>query len=180
MARGLTKIGLVIGVGLLSGVLMAGTASAAPTDDRTATASDGSKVPAPTRDPVTPPGSKQEGGGQTAGKALPMHLDGTCSVYANGTGDLCLWYFSSFTGSRVDFYYNDSNLYNNVFLTSGSGKGAVVASNAESAYNYDSIWTAWVCTDPSYAGSCGYILPRTGGNFTATFYNRSDSLYWTL
>jgi hypothetical protein len=181
MARGVTRIGAAVGAGLLLALLAAGPAGAAPPDGSDpAVAASGSKVPAPVTGQPAPAGSKLGTTGQTAANALPMHLDGSCNAYTSGTGDLCLWYFSGYGGSRVDFYYSDSNLWTNVFLSAGSGQGAVVANNSESAYNYDSIYTAWVCTSTSYNGSCGYILPRRGGNFVPTYFNNSESLYWTL
>jgi hypothetical protein len=107
------------------------------------------------------------------------HLDGTCNhYYSDNTGDLCLWYFQNYSGSKIDFYYGDSNLFNNYFITAGSGQGAVVANNAESDFNYDGIYTAWVCTGTSSSGSCGFISPLTGGNFNTTYKNNVESFYW--
>jgi len=183
MARGLAKLGLALGAGLLTAVMAAGPALAGPTpsaDDRpTATESDGSKVPAPTRVGTTPTQPKNEGNGQTVGRALSAHLDGTCNIYSSGTGDLCLWYFSGYGGSHVDYYFNDYSFWNDVFLSAGTGKGAVVANNSESAFNYDRIWIAWVYTSTNCSGTGGYILPWTGGNFVPTFFNNSESLCWT-
>jgi hypothetical protein len=183
MARVLARFGLVIGAGLLTAVMAAGPAMAGPqaADEGSSTEANGAKVPAPTRVGTTPTQPKNEApreDGLRAG-ALPAHLDGTCNFYLSGTGDLCLWYFSGYSGSRVDFYSADNSLWTNVFLTAGSGQGANVANNSESAYNYDAIWTAWVCTSTNQNGSCGYIRPRTGGNFNATYFNNTESLHWS-
>jgi hypothetical protein len=177
MARGVAKLGAVAGAGLLAVLMAAGTASAAP-DGTPAVSDAGAKVPAP-QTGLPAPGPKLEGGGQTAARALPMHLDGVCNFYLNGTGDICYWYFAGYGGSHVDYFYGDTSHWNNVFNSAGSGQGAVVANNFESVYNYDTLWTAWLCTSTNYNGSCGYVLPRHGGNLNATWFNNTESLYWT-
>lgn len=109
------------------------------------------------------------------------HIDSTiCYVYSNGTGDLCQWYYTNYSGSRGGTYSNDASLWDDRFMTGGSGQGAIMANNAESTWNYDSYYTAWVCTGTSYTGSCGYVKPNSGGNFNGTYYNNVESLYWTL
>jgi len=116
-----------------------------------------------------------------SGGSLTAHQDGACNDYGNwygSTGDLCLWYLSNFVGSSSDFYSADNNLWNNYFLTPGWGQGQTVANNAESDWNYDSTYTAWVCTGVDYTGVCGYIPPDSGGNFSSTFKNNVESLYW--
>jgi hypothetical protein len=131
-----------------------------------------------TADVSTADGAKSRN--QPAPEVSTSHLDGTCNYYSNYTGDLCLWYYQSFYGSKADFYYADSNLWNNYFVTPGAGQGRVVANNAESDFNYDRTYTAWVCQGINYTGTCGYIPPWTGGNFVyPTFKNNVESFYWS-
>lgn len=163
-------------------VLWTGSAVAAPpTDGQTAAFEASPATPPPAERGSGTPAPKPAGPGtQLSGGALAAHLDGACNVYSNGTGDLCLWYFVNFGGSKVDFYYNDPDLWNNVFLTAGAGKGAIVANNTESGKNYDSRWTAWGCVNRNYVGPCGWALPGAAGNITPFYKNNVESIYWTL
>jgi hypothetical protein len=189
MHKVIAKWGLAFGSAVLLTGLIAGPAAAAPksaapksaAEDQASVSVDPTlKVPAPTRAAPAPTQPKNEPVGQGVSIALAAHLDGTCNMYASGTGDLCQWYFSGYSGSRVDYYYADNSFWNDTFLSAGSGQGATVANNAESAYNYDSIWTAWVCTSTNRTGTCGYIRPRSGGNYNPSWFNNSESLYWTV
>jgi hypothetical protein len=115
-------------------------------------------------------------GGATASQAASK--DGVIQ-----NGEFVQWYFSGYNGGCEDDYYGDSSFYNDYFKNCGqgtSGVGALVANNAESDYNYDFSYTAHVCTGVNSTGTCSYVSPRTGGTFNSTFYNRVQSLYWTL
>jgi Peptidase inhibitor family I36 len=103
-----------------------------------------------------------------------------CYAYSDGTGDLCLWYYYNYSGSRGGIYSNDISLWDDSFTTSGSGQGAIMANNTESFWNYDHIWTAFGCTGVVFTGSCGYAKPWTGGNFSSTFVNNLESVRWSL
>ena len=125
-------------------------------------------------------------GGAVAGKLAAPQLSitqlrtgDTCSAYADGHGDLCLWYFSNYGGSRTGFIRNDANLVDDRFVSAGSGQGAVVTNNAESVWNYDRFVTAWAATSPNYGGSNGFISPNSGGNFSATYKNNTESIFWS-
>src|SRR4051794_24407136 len=99
--------------------------------------------------------------------------DGACDV-----GDVCLYYFSNFAGSRYDTAHNDANLFNNRFITAGSGQGATVGNNAMSVWNRDPNTTVYLCTGLNSTGSCGYVLPGDFGNLSSTYSNRSQSITW--
>jgi hypothetical protein len=100
--------------------------------------------------------------------------DGACDV-----GDLCLYYYTSPTwGSGYDTSHNDPNLFNNHFIFTGSGQGAVVGSNAEAYWNRDPRTYVYVCTGLNSSGSCGWLAPNTYGNLNSTYYNRSQSVFW--
>jgi hypothetical protein len=188
MPRALTRIGLLIGVGLLAAVTATAPAAAAPgtaavgEPGGSAFEASPAPVPPPVRDPATPTVPKLQGTtGQVPGGAVALHLDGACNIYPNGTGDLCLWYLVNFVGASVDFYYSDNNLGNNAFIRPPNpGLGAVVANNTESGVNYDSIYTAWGCTGVNYTGLCGFARPHARGNITPAFKNNVESIYWTL
>jgi hypothetical protein len=105
---------------------------------------------------------------------------GSCATYRGGTaGDFCLWYFQNYVGSRAGVFDNTPDLRTVRFQTTGSGQGQTVYYNAESDYNYDTLYTAHVCTGLNYTGSCGFVSPRTGGNFTSTYSNKDASVYWS-
>ncbi len=95
-------------------------------------------------------------------------------------GDLGLWYFDSAHGygSLYDTSHNDNWLFDNHFISSGAGRGSVVANNSEFAWNRDPHTTVIVCTGYNYTGSCGTIAPNTSGNFTSTYSNNVESVYW--
>src|SRR5215213_736286 len=101
-----------------------------------------------------------------------------CSAYSDGHGDFCLWYLSNFTGSRTGFLRNDANLADDTFVGAGSGLGSTVTNNAESDWNYDRFATVFVATSPGYTGSIGFVGPSSGGNFSSTYKNNVESLYW--
>ena len=102
-----------------------------------------------------------------------------CSSYADGHGDLCLWYLSNYAGSRVGFLRDDANMADDRFRSAGSGQTSIVTNNAESAWNYDSFSIAYLATSPNYTGSVGFINPDSGGNLSATYKNNTESLYWS-
>lgn len=110
--------------------------------------------------------------------AYKTHQDGYCNLFPGGTGDLCLWYYQNYSGSVSDFYIGDPYLWDNPFISPGAGQGQTVANNAESDWNYDTIFTAWVCTSTGYTGYCGYIPPWSGGNFNYIYRNNVESLFW--
>jgi hypothetical protein len=95
-------------------------------------------------------------------------------------GDLGLYYFSSNLGygSLYDTSHNDNWLFDNHFISGGAGQGQVVANNAEFAWNRDPHTTVIVCTGYNYTGSCGVIGPNVYGNFTSTYSNKVESIYW--
>jgi hypothetical protein len=173
-----TKIGMAVVGGILAAFATVAPASAAPSTNSAADSavthtSAKTAAPAPNSHPA-PSGSKL-GTANGSGGARTQHLDGFCNV-----GDLCLWYFSGFQGSTVDFFWADDDLWDNVFLSPGAGQGSVVANNAESAWNYDSVLTAWTCTGTFQTGDCGFILPNSGGDFTSpTFSNNVESIHWS-
>jgi Peptidase inhibitor family I36 len=113
------------------------------------------------------------------GTAIPMTATADlCSSYSDGHGDLCLWYFSNFSGSSAGFLRNDANLVDDRFTSVGSGQSSLVTNNAESVWNYDRFKTAYVATSPGYTGFVGFLSPWSGGNFTSTYRNNVESLYW--
>jgi len=95
-------------------------------------------------------------------------------------GDLGLYYFSSNLGygSLYDTAHNDNYLFDNHFISAGAGQHQVVGANAEFAWNRDPHTTVIVCTGINYTGSCGVIGPNVYGNFTSTYSNRVESVYW--
>lgn len=95
-------------------------------------------------------------------------------------GDLGLWYFDSSHGygSFYDTAHNDNWLFDNHFISSGAGQGSVVANNSEFAWNRDPHTTVIVCTGYNYTGSCGTIGPNVYGNFTSTYRDNVESIYW--
>jgi hypothetical protein len=175
-----SKMFLALTAGALVTFVAASPASAAPAGNPNAngaaTGTSSTAHPAPAVSQKAPPAAKTT----RPGAARTQHLDGFCNAYADRTGDLCLWYFQNYQGSYVDFYSNDSNLNDNVFLSPGTGQGANAANNSESDWNYDSTYTAWVCTEINYGGLCGPIPPNSGGNFNDSYRNNVASLYWTL
>ena len=117
-------------------------------------------------------------GKQVAPKLSQLRTGDVCSAYGDGHGDLCLWYLSNFTGSRTGFLRNDANLVDDRFVSAGAGQNAVVTNNAESVWNYDRFVTAWAATSPNFGGSNGFISPNSGGNFSATYKNNTESIFW--
>jgi Peptidase inhibitor family I36 len=171
-----TKFGLAVVSGLLAAFAVAAPASAAPS-----AAPGGAVAHASAKAPAAAPNShptsraSKLGTASGVGGARTQHLDGSCN-----SGDLCLWYFAGFQGSTVDFFWGDDNLGDNVFLSPGSGQGAVVANNAESAWNYDPTLTAWTCSGTFQTGDCGHILPNSGGDFIyPTYFNNVESIHWS-
>jgi hypothetical protein len=164
-----TKAVLALAAGIVAALAVTAPAGAAPVKQPgAAVGTSTAKAPAPARS--TQAGSKLGAGART------QHLDGVC-----GTGDLCMWYFAGFQGSAVDLFFGDDTLWDNTFLTAGSGLGSTVANNSESAWNYDPSYTAWTCSGTFQTGDCGWILPNSGGDFLIpTYYNNVESIHWVL
>jgi hypothetical protein len=113
----------------------------------------------------------------SAGVTPLASQDGVCDV-----GDVCLYYFATTrgvgVGSGYDTAHNDSYLFDNHFISSGFGQGAVVGNNAEAVWNRDPRTTVWVCTGTNSTGTCGFVGPNVFGNLTSTFSNKVQSLTW--
>lgn len=155
----------VLAVSGIAAVLAAAPASAATAAPQVRTAVPGVSAAS------GPAVQHQTDGAQRTGK--------TCRTFSNGTGDLCLFYLPGYRGSRIGIYANDASLWDNHFRTVGRGRGRIVANNAESVYNNDTIYTANLCTDVNYGGVCGALWPRSGGTLTSTYYDNVESLYFT-
>jgi hypothetical protein len=97
------------------------------------------------------------------------HQDGACNMLSNGDGDFCFWWAANFVGSMSDFFFSDSDLRNNQYLTPGLGLGEFVADNSESALNADSNLSVLVFTGVGFSGTAGIVNPRQFGNFNTTF-----------
>jgi len=125
--------------------------------------------------PKGAPAGKNVQTGSPSGRVRALaSQDGACDV-----GDLCLYYlFAPRYGSGYDTAHNDPNLFNNHFIFTGVGQGAVVGNNAEAYWNRDPRAFAYVCTEVNYGGSCGWLAPNSFGSLNATYADKSDSLYW--
>ena len=162
------KIGLCL-LSLASAMVLglAGTAGAASAADTTKSA----LVPAQGRPSVVT---------VKPGTVLPnANQDGACNTLTNGDGDFCYWFSTNFVGSMADFFFNDSNLSNNMFLTPGLGLGDVVANDSESALNADSNLSVFVFTGANFSGTFGVVQPRQFGNFNTTFANNVESHFFS-
>ena len=106
-------------------------------------------------------------------KARRAHEDGVCN-----TGELCVWYLSGRQGSFVDYWWGANDMAADVFLSAGAGQGQVVANNAESAWNYDSTYTAILCTEAYHTGNCILIPPNSGRDFGPGYLNNIESFQW--
>jgi hypothetical protein len=170
MRSGVIRIGVALGV--VVGLAVAVPAGAAPivAGDTGAAATGRSAVAAQAR--MTGDASPAVGkSGRAAG--VRAHLDGQCNP-----GDLCLWYFKDYQGSAVDFYDADGDMRDNVFLSPGAGRGAVVANNSESVWNYDPSLSALLCTGTYGLGDCTNVAPNSGFTFYSRFGNDIESLRW--
>lgn len=182
MNRMKTGLGLLATAGALALALAAPASAAGTSTKGTANAPAARQVPAAAmKVHATPaPASRSDrAGSSVSGPVTAGHLDGACDVYSpGGDGDFCLWFLSNFVGSYADFFFADTNLTDNVFLTPGSGQGAVVGADAESDLNADSNLTARVCTGVGQTGSCNIVPPHGFGNFIAPWRNGVDSFLW--
>jgi hypothetical protein len=151
-------------------IAIAGLASAA-TIAALAAAPAGAKPPPAA--PTTAAPTLQEASPAISPATAQASQDAACDL-----GDVCLYWGSDFTGSSYDTAHNDEWLFNNHFITAGSGQASVVANNAESVWNRDPNTTLRVCTDANYTGTCGTVLPGQSGNFTSTFKNNVESIIW--
>jgi hypothetical protein len=180
MNRVKTGLGLVAAAGALALALATPASAAGPSTKGSANAPAARPVPAAAMHVhSTPAPASRTAAGSSVGAITAGHLDGACDVYSpGGDGDFCLWFLSNFVGSYADFFFADTNLTDNTFLTPGSGQGATVAANAESDLNADSNLTARVCTGAGQTGSCNIVPPHGFGNFIAPWRNGVVSFLW--
>jgi len=157
-------------------------ASAAPSSGssaQSATAAQAGAKPTTTsmRDGRTAPFNKAAA---LAGANVPQAVaqDGVCDLYSNGTGEGCQWFFSNFTGSMSDLFFNDTNLCDNFFVTAAAGQGSAVCHNAESVWNRDTLFTLWVYTGFSFTGSAGFVGTSVFGNYVSPWFNGVNSMQW--
>jgi|GEM_PF-6259437 hypothetical protein len=135
------------------------------------------------------PGATQGSGGAVVGAAATGQVrkpggvraqgafNGVCEVY-----ELCLYYYYNFAGSLDDFYYSDSNLNDNWFVSPGAGQYQHVGNNAESWWNRDPYYNVRAFTGANYTGY-SVVLPRNSyANFTwvypTYFADNIESFYW--
>jgi Peptidase inhibitor family I36 len=169
-------------VGLTGAALLTGMLAAVPAV-ASATAKPGPVAPAVTASPRLqgstaaatrhtgkPPASLRSASGLRAASQ-----DGACDV-----GDLCLYYLYSGQGygSGYDTAHNDQTLFNNHFITSGSGQYGVAANNARAYWNRDPNAYAYVCTGVNYTGTCGWLAPNAYGNLNSAYADNTESVYW--
>ena len=170
-AVGLTGAALVTAA--LAAVPAGATASLKPAPapaTKAAPQLQGSSAAATTHAGKPPAALRAVGAAKTLGSQ-----DGACDV-----GDLCLYYLNSQQGygSFYDTAHNDSYLFNNHFVTAGSGQRGVVANNARAYWNRDPKAYAYVCTGVNYTGTCGWLAPNAWGNLSTTYADNSESVYW--
>jgi hypothetical protein len=120
------------------------------------------------------PGARPGPGGAAGAAAVAGDLDGRCDP-----GDLCLWH-GVFEGSVADFSYIDGDLNDNVFPGPGAGQNTFVANNSESAHNYDSSWTAFLCTGTNGRGTCVVVRPNQSVLLTGDMLDNVESILWSI
>ena len=113
----------------------------------------------------------------------PIYSTGTSTANPSANGH-CVWQFGGFNGPKagdafkIGIYANDPDLtddrYNVPFLGTYSGPSTY----ANSVYNYDGIYTAILCSEKAYLGTCGPLYPHNGGDLNGTAKNHLRSVYW--
>lgn len=92
------------------------------------------------------------------------HLDGLCQT-GPGVGDLCVFTGVNFTGALGDFFFATAvwpaPFFNGDF----------------SAFNADTLDTAWICNGVNFTGTCLFLAPFTGGNAVTPAQGKSN--FWT-
>jgi hypothetical protein len=100
-----------------------------------------------------------------------------CHVYADNTGDLCLFSRSRFTASRIGIRFSASDLCAYDY-PAGPDQGQSVCDHVESIYNFDDYYEARVFSGEAYTGYYGVLPPRTGVDLSSTYKNKIRSFYW--
>jgi Peptidase inhibitor family I36 len=161
----------------------AGVAFAAPAGAAPPTTDGGSAVTAAKTGALPPAAQLRQGRPAPGARSVPggplsqaVSFDGVCDRYANGTGELCLWWLLDFHGGLYDTFDDDATLFDNRFIVPAPGGGQVVANNTESVYNNDLVYTARVFTGVNYTGAHGTLAPAASGNLTSTFINNIESV----
>lgn len=107
----------------------------------------------------------------TAMPASAANKDGSMDY-----NEFALFYDDGNRGSWTDFFYDESFLSNDRFITPGSGQGQVVDNNAESYFNFDNVnW--YVYTGAEAKGTEGWIPRDRLGDFSGNFVNQVSSIY---
>jgi hypothetical protein len=104
----------------------------------------------------------------------PGDFNGACTL-----GEFCLFYLLDNQGSVADFNFGviDLNHLPSGYPGPGVGQGSRVANNSLSAANAAPNYVI-VCTEPDFAGVCGYVPPLTRGNFAFLWELNVESFYW--
>jgi hypothetical protein len=104
----------------------------------------------------------------------PGDFNGACTL-----GEFCLFYLLDNQGSVADFNFGviDLNHLPSGYPGPGIGQGQPVANNSLSAANAAPNYVI-VCTEPGFAGVCGYVAPLTRGNFAFLWELNVESFYW--
>jgi hypothetical protein len=114
----------------------------------------------------------------TAGAAHAAERDGILEL-----GEFVQWDSRGYSGGCLDIASGDDSLWNDYFLDCGTGMAGVgqpVWNNAESGWNFDTVYTVVLYTGLGYTGAYGYVRPYTGGDFGSTYRNNVESLSWRL
>ncbi|MFE5211265.1 peptidase inhibitor family I36 protein [Streptomyces sp. NPDC056600] len=111
--------------------------------------------------------------------AAAADRDGSCN-----TGELCYYFNTGYAGSRSDFFYNDANLADNTYLSTGNGKGQVVKNNAAGGFNFEtylhvSIWYNSNFNNGTYTGRSDTLPAGTGdGQFDNVYNENASHSFW--
>ncbi|GAA2427059.1 peptidase inhibitor family I36 protein [Streptomyces glaucus] len=114
-----------------------------------------------------------------AAPASAADRDGVCN-----TGELCYFFNSDYQGSRSDFFYNDANLVDNKFLSTGAGQGQVVKNNAAGGFNYETslavtVWYNSNYNNGTYDGRSDTLPAATGdGRFDNVYNENASHNFW--
>jgi hypothetical protein len=123
--------------------------------------------------------------GATAGVVVMAGVASPASAAGkNGwceTGELCLFYQDGFAGAWIDYYLGDDDHRNDRFI-GGSGRpgyNAIVADNAQSAWNFDPNNWAVIATLTDCAGSTQVVDPNENvPRLRAGIWNNNWSNCW--
>lgn len=173
MRTTMSRLGLLLGAGVVWVLGFAGTAAATPSIPTAPDANNTMTAPADTNINSVRTSTKLNPVRSNSAVAAQAAFNGVCELF-----ELCEFHLNNFQGSGIDFPVisgGDPTYIDNFFVSPGDGNGQRVDNNARSLYNADPYFYVYGCIDQNFQGMCAFQPPLSGGDLLPDYFLNLES-----